>query len=100
MIVFYLAWLIVQRVYAPAKPLSVTPEPTSSTTPPSQTTPLLRRSRDLTWHRYHDFVDTKTVDLYRDEYVEEEHDVAEDLERKERLSGKARWLWRAYYIIA
>ncbi|TCD66713.1 hypothetical protein EIP91_001006 [Steccherinum ochraceum] len=111
MIVFYLAWLIFKRSpSAGASPSSLQPQVTPSAIPqpttststsiPSAFTPLLvNRARGSRW-RFHDFVDVRTVDLVKDEYAEEEEDIADDLERKERQSGKWGWLWRVYYFVA
>ncbi|KAG6813772.1 hypothetical protein H0H92_007724 [Tricholoma furcatifolium] len=51
-----------------------------------------------TW--YHDIVDVDTVDLYHDEYTEEDVvDEMDDNERETRITGKAGLLWRVYYWI-
>jgi len=107
MIFFYLAWLIFQRSSAASPSIqqphvtpSTIPQATTSGTTPSSFTPLLvNRARSSRW-KFHDFVEARTVDLYRDEYVEEDVDLAEDIERKARTSGKWRWFWKAYYIVA
>ena len=52
-------------------------------------------NRDKTL-KYHDLVDTDTVDLMRDEYDEEDDMEGED-EVTSRLSGKLRLLWTFYY---
>lgn len=52
-------------------------------------------SRDETL-KYHDLVDTDTVDLTRDEYDEDDDMDGED-EVTSRLSGKMKFLWTFYY---
>ena len=52
-------------------------------------------NRDKTF-RYHDLVDTDTVDLVRDEYDEGDDMESED-EVTSRLSGKMKLLWTFYY---
>lgn len=46
--------------------------------------------------KYHDLVDTVTVDLIRDEYNEED-DMADEDEVVSRLNGKMKLLWTFYY---
>ncbi|KAH8107816.1 amino acid permease-domain-containing protein [Cristinia sonorae] len=111
MLLFYTFWLLFHRspspksspsTLQPAVSPSAIPQPTStsSTSPPSAFTPLLvSRARSSRW-RVHDFVDVRTVDLYRDEYADEEVDVVEDKVREERVSGRWRWVWKAYYFLA
>ncbi|KAG5646843.1 hypothetical protein DXG03_002220 [Asterophora parasitica] len=48
---------------------------------------------------YSDLVDANTVDLYQDEYVEDEEDKTDDETRKNRIRGKKGFLWRLYYWI-
>lgn len=43
------------------------------------------------------FVDASTVDLHRDEYVEDEVDKTEDEQRTRRMQGTKKILWRLYY---
>ena len=98
MIIMYLAWLILKRM-----PLhlhkSHSESEDSLPAAPSATTPLspYRVPRRVRWF---DLVDTQTVDLYRDEHQETEADTTEDEERAVRLSGRWRWLWQLYYIVA
>ncbi|KAF9814582.1 hypothetical protein IEO21_05040 [Rhodonia placenta] len=49
--------------------------------------------------RWHDIVDTTTVDLTRDEYEEDATDKADDELRAERLKGQVGLLWRLYYWV-
>jgi AAT family amino acid transporter len=49
---------------------------------------------------YSDLVDTKSVDLSRDEYVEGVIDRADDEQRITRMKGNKRFLWKLYYWIA
>jgi AAT family amino acid transporter len=46
--------------------------------------------------RFHDLVDSHNVDLYQDEYADEEEGPTED-KIAARLEGKARILWSLYY---
>ena len=46
-----------------------------------------------------DFVDTDTVDLYQDEYIEEADDKVDDEQREHRIKGRLGYLWRLYYWI-
>lgn len=48
---------------------------------------------------YSDLVDTSTVDLYKDEYVEDESDKADDELRNNRIQGRKGFLWKVYYWI-
>ncbi|KAF8070371.1 amino acid permease-domain-containing protein [Lyophyllum atratum] len=48
---------------------------------------------------YSDLVDLNTVDLFRDEYVEEEEDNADDERRNDRVEGKRGFLWKVYYWV-
>jgi amino acid transporter, AAT family len=57
-------------------------------------------SRALTGTWYSDLVDVKTVDLSRDEYMEGDHDRADDEQRITRMKGNTRYLWRLYYWLA
>lgn len=47
-----------------------------------------------------DLVDAESVDLRRDEYVEEDVDRAEDQKRDARIKSRKGWLWRIYYWVA
>ena len=102
MVLFYITWLGYHRFYFPHTPQQYTSTPNTirqaspSSTGPSPTTPLLvkKSSHNI----FHDFVDIRAVDLYIDEYTEEDSDVAEDSQRKQRLDGRAGWLWRLFYV--
>jgi len=82
MIVMFAVWLVVARRRYPGRPVTL-----SNNT-------LIRR---VQW--YFDVVDIDTVDLYKDEYQEEEEDNIEDAKRANRLHGKTRILWKLYYWI-
>ncbi|KAH8998423.1 amino acid permease-domain-containing protein [Lactarius akahatsu] len=74
MALMYLLWLLVQRVrHLPASPRPAQP--------------------------FFDFVDVARVDLYHDEH-DGQVDEHEDEVRAQRLRGRARWAWAAYYLIA
>ncbi|KAI0270056.1 amino acid permease-domain-containing protein [Gloeopeniophorella convolvens] len=47
-----------------------------------------------------DFVDSASVDLYRDEHDEAQVDKREDEVREARVRGRVRWAWKAYYLVA
>lgn len=107
MIVMYLAWIVIKRIPMNklAQKLHIDAESAAPSIPPSPipgspspTTPLApyRSPRRVRWF---DLVDTKTVDLYRDEHEETVMDQLEDEEREARLSGKWRWWWRLFYIV-
>jgi hypothetical protein len=50
---------------------------------------------------YHDFVRSKSADLLSDEYEDVQDDFEEEKLREHRLTtGKRRWLWKAFYLIA
>ncbi|KAH9065271.1 amino acid permease-domain-containing protein [Lactarius vividus] len=75
MALMYLLWLLVQRMrHLPASPRPAQP--------------------------FFDFVDVTRVDLYHDEHEEGQVDEHEDEVRAQRLCGRARWAWAAYYLIA
>ena len=108
MIFMYLVWLICKRIplhlhhKAHADSEDTIPSPTipsAHTTSVSARTPLApyRAPRRVRWF---DLVDTKTVDLYRDEHEETTVDTADDDERVRRLGGRWRWAWWVYYIVA
>ncbi|KAG5651004.1 hypothetical protein H0H81_010263 [Sphagnurus paluster] len=71
MIFMFVVWLLVMRLRSSV----------SSGSGPSNDPPLPR-----VW--YGDLVDTNTVDLFKDEYIEEEEDKADDKLRERRINGK------------
>ena len=81
MIVMYLAWNLAKRIPLHLhKPHSDSEDSIASpAAPPSHTTPLApyKAPRRVRWL---DLVDTKTVDLYRDEHQETEVDTEDDVE--------------------
>jgi len=69
---------------------------------PSTTDQLLPRSNthtnDNTRSRFHDLVDVDTIDLFADEYAEEEQsDLDTEDEAKKRKTGRMKLLWLLYY---
>ena len=103
MIVMYLAWLLIKRIplhlhkandYEESIPSPAIPPATSAAA-----TPLApyRAPRHVRWF---DLVDTKTVDLFRDEHEESAVEELEEEERATRLAGRWRWAWHVYYLVA
>ncbi|RDB24776.1 putative amino-acid permease PB1C11.02 [Hypsizygus marmoreus] len=86
MLVMFIVWMVLKRPGA-SKGL-----PEASGSGEGRRSPARRL-----W--YSDLVDVDTVDLYRDEYVEEEDDKFDDEKRTSRLQGKLRFLWRFFYWI-
>lgn len=100
MIVMYLVWLLLKRIPLHLHKAHSDSEDTASTnTAPTAGTPLApyRAPRRVRWF---DLVDTKVVDLYRDEHHETTDDTLDDEERDVRLSGRWRWAWTVYYLVA
>lgn len=78
MIVMFIGWVLVRRITGlSADPVTGHPRPL--------------------WQL--DIVNTNTVDLFKDEHFEEEVDKADDDERRQRLTGPKRFLWRLYYWV-
>ncbi|KAI0675079.1 amino acid permease-domain-containing protein [Trametes maxima] len=92
MIIMYLLWMLIRR----PKPSSARVADDQPIEPPAPRS-ILRRVWDFI--SYHDNVDTRTVDLKRDEHEDEEEDLADDLAREAKLKGRWRWLWRVYYAV-
>ncbi|OCH92502.1 hypothetical protein OBBRIDRAFT_886232 [Obba rivulosa] len=96
MLIMSLGWLLVKWP-------STTPSATAETPLPATATTPLMPSRTLRWRwKYHDIVDTRTVDLRRDEFHEEEEEQEEDRAeegREARLKGGKKLLWKLYYAI-
>lgn len=87
MITMYVAYMLLRR-----------PDPVEPTRPGADTGEREAPIRRRVW--YSDLVDTKTVDLTRDEYEEEEEDKHDDDKREQRLgSGRWRLLWRLWYLV-
>lgn len=78
---------------ASASAVGSLPPPTSSEA--SEADNVFTRLRKVT-----DIVDTRTVNLHLDEYHEDTDDHLDDETREKRLSGKARLLWKLYYLLA
>ncbi|KAI0082044.1 hypothetical protein K474DRAFT_1655974 [Panus rudis PR-1116 ss-1] len=111
MLVMSVGWLIARKLtVARHKRPSSPPPPAASSSeqgpPESLPTPsttkvrgIYARVQEWRW-KYLDLVDTRSVDLYIDEYQDRVSDKLDDEKMNRRLSGKAGWLWRLYYIIA
>lgn len=89
MIVMYVGWVLLKR--APKLVGAKTGD---------QTSPLAVGGLDPhSKSRWHDLVDTKSVDLKSQEYEEVEEDRIDDATRQKRLSSRAWCLWRVYYWV-
>lgn len=99
MVVMYIGWLILRQ--QTTKKINTEPQGVASTHEASDSTPLLRQhdGQSRQW-KLHDLVDPSNVDLYQDEYEDEEVDYQEDEERKRRLGGRWGFIWRAFYLAA
>ena len=102
MIFMYLVWLLRQRIarrllHAPVDAEAATSISTSQAASRTTSAESNKTPRHLRWF---DLVDTKKVDLYRDEHEENEGDIIEDQERTLRLASRWGWLWRVYYLVA
>ncbi|CCL99850.1 uncharacterized protein FIBRA_01874 [Fibroporia radiculosa] len=91
MLVMYFGWTLFKSPSALSSSSDAEASPLITPHAPLLGTPI-RRRRQL-----YDLVDTRTVDLRRDEYEEGEEDVVEDEERERKLGGRAGSLWRLYY---
>lgn len=87
MVVMFFTWLFLSR--------RESEQSAGSISEPLLSNPGMDDGRDKTL-KYHDLVDTDTVDLIRDEYDEEDDIDGED-EITSRLSGKMKLLWTFYY---
>ncbi|KAL1747088.1 amino acid permease-domain-containing protein [Schizophyllum fasciatum] len=84
MIVMFILYMLIRR---PGR------QPVGADVPEGET-----HSRYRVW--YSDLIDTKTVDLVRDQYDEEEEERVDDEKRTRRLqSGRLRYLWRLWYWV-
>lgn len=93
MVVMFFTWLFLSRRGSEQSAGSIS-EPLLSDPGMDGGNPSnLNRDKTL---KYHDLVDTDTVDLRRDEY-EEEDDMDSEDEVASRLSGKMKLLWTFYY---
>jgi AAT family amino acid transporter len=105
MIIMYIAWLLAKRTFVPITE-PVTPAATPGN-PPSEpadeSTPLIStniRDRGTNYKSAFDIVDIHAVDLYKDEYVEDVTDDADDEEREKRSQSRLGLLWKLYYLVA
>ncbi|TFK44471.1 amino acid permease-domain-containing protein [Crucibulum laeve] len=94
MLVMFVAWMIIKRPrHTGILPSRQRRSPSSDPLAPPRQAP---RNQQF-W--YSDLVDTKTVDLYTDEYVEVEGDKVDDEQRRKRVEGKGGILWKFYYWV-
>jgi len=98
MLVMYFGWLTLRRRtrsgISSAVPHIVIPYAVS------ESSPLLRARLPQPRSRFHDLVDTSKIDLYQDEYDNDEIDDQEDEERKQRLNGPWGVTWKLFYLVA
>lgn len=92
MIVMYLGWMLIKR-----------PDPNAEAKLPStaDASPVdgsLASVKRRKWYTS-DLVDIHTVDLVRDEYLEQPTDELDDKKMEARYSGKWRLAWKAYYWV-
>jgi amino acid transporter, AAT family len=92
MIVMYLAWLSLTQISRRKVKVNSTENEDVAESSLSAGVPKSTR--------WFDIVDTAKVDLYHDEYQDEVLDQIDDQKREYRLSGKSRWFWQLYYIVA
>lgn len=92
MIVMYIAWALVKNI-------SATSSVDDSDQSPDEFTPLMRAHATGHTNKF-DIVDIHTVDLYKDEHVEDSDDELDNQEMKANLEGRLGWLWKLYYLIA
>lgn len=97
MLVMYLIWVLLRRPSAqsPATPGTGIGQSSSYSTPLPSVVELLQSRKRRRWLT--DFVDVRTVDLNRDQIVEEEIDKADDEIRDRRVRGWRGIPWRLYY---
>lgn len=96
MIVMYTAWAL-------AKNISATNTVDEGDQPADELTPLIptdTRGRAIGLTDKFDIVDIYSVDLYKDEHVEDSDDELDDQEMKTNLEGRFAWFWRVYYLVA
>ncbi|KAH0827603.1 amino acid permease/ SLC12A domain-containing protein [Lanmaoa asiatica] len=98
MIVMYIAWALAKNISA-TKLEAVTPgdPPLESA---EELTPLISRGRTAGHTNTFDIVDIHSVDLYKDEHVEDPDDEVDGEEIKQNLQGRFGSLWKLYYLIA
>lgn len=101
MIIMYIAWALVKNIPAAKQDAAASGDrPLESA---DELTPLIPTdSRDHATGRTSmlDIVDIYTVDLYKDEHVEDSDDELDDEEVKKNLQGRYGWLWKLYYFVA
>lgn len=101
MIVMYTIWALAKNTSA-TKPMAVTPGNLSLGSA-GELTPLIptdSRGHATRRTRLFDIVDILSVDLYKDEHVEDADEELNDEEVKQNdLQGRFGWLWRLYYLI-
>lgn len=102
MIIMYIAWALAKNIY-PTTPEVVVPShlPLGSTS--DESTPLIptdSRGHAAGQTSMFDIADIYSIDLYKDEHVEDAEDELDDEEVKQNVQGRFGWLWRLYYLFA
>lgn len=86
----FAAWMIWK---SPHHPKYRSSEDTNQLLPASNTHP-----NDSTRSRFHDLVDSDSIDLFADEYAEEEQsDLGAEDEATIRKTGRMKLVWLLYY---
>ena len=99
MIIMYIAWALAKN----PKQKGVVPGDRRSLESTDESTPLIptdSRGHATGHTSTFDIVDIYSVDLYKDEHVEDSDDELDDEEAKENIQGRFGWLWKLYYLVA
>jgi len=102
MIVMYFAWALAKNTSA-TKQEAATPGDRPPLEATDELTPLIptdSRGHATGHSSTFDIVDIYTVDLYKDEHVEDADDELDDEEAKRNVQGRFGWLWKLYYLVA
>lgn len=101
MIAMYIAWTVAKNISV-TKPEAAAPgDPLLGSN--DELTPLIpidSRGHSTGHTNTFDIVDIYSVDLHKDEHVEDADDQLDDEEVKQNLQGRFGWLWRFYYLVA
>ena len=97
MLFMYTLWVSLHRIPALKRIFLIPTEPIEEDDEPTTSTSTSKPPKRVRWF---DLVDTVKVDLYVDEHHDEAIDHIDDQEREQRLSGRFRWFWKVYYLVA